>query len=340
MDQQRTPVPPPFDDLHLDDAPELTARDEVALDAIRRQLAEEYPSAVVAPLPDEPATAPAAVHVHVRWPWPLLGALLVVAAGGGGVVGAMVTAHVLREPPAIVALHTLADPRSPDPEGASRHDTLPARAAPPPSGPADGMDASPTPPPPRTPRAASSRRSQARPAPNRPLPGAPQVSAERPTATRPKASPPSAIAASPTTAPVAGGNAAAPTAGGADNGTLPVAAPEPQRWSETFRPLQAETAAHAGIAKAAFESSRASPVPAPAPPPTAPPLQTYRAVPPPAAAPSPAAPRPSQVPEIDGVLETIREDWKTVRSGFASAPEDFRQAWRAFTRDVKDLLNR
>ena len=337
MDQHRASPRSPFDDVDLDDTLGLMAGDRASLDAIRRQLAEEYPCGDAAPaLSIEPGITSSAARAGPgrQWRSPVVAALVTLAAVGGSVVGAMVTVHILRDP--VTVTRTGTDEVAPAPPDVNA--TMPV-----PVGPTARV----------TPEARADRaRSPVLRSPRQPgaapVPSAPPTS---PRSTQEVAAPIFGAAASAVASPLAPREAArqiapAPKAGVPD-GTAPAAGPEPQGWSDPFRPLSAETAAHAGVAKAAFSSPMASRVPPPDPPPSAPPLPAPAAVPPPRvvgprplpASPSAAKDSPAS-PRDERLLTSIREDWNTVKSGFASAPEDFKRAWGAFTHDLKGLLDR
>lgn len=366
MDQQRTPLRAQFGDMDLDDAPGLTARDEASLDAIRRQLQEEYVDADAPPSPpDENPALPAAPGVRAGR-WPLVAGLVSLAAVGGGAVGAMLTAHMLGRPDTTVASRERPEPsherpepshERPDPVVAMRSGVVSAipsqtYAATTRAPVTPGADHA-------RPELPPSPRSRSAPATREPL--TPLVTVEKSMkAGRPDVSAPESIAASPiarsdaASRPSSSPPASAPTrpsssppASSGPTATSPIAGPEPQTWSDPFQPLNAETAAHTGVAQAAFRSSRASPVPPPAPPPTGPPLPTPRTapiptavLPGPEAAPDGAAKQSPDTPRDESLLTTLREDWETVKSGFASAPDDFRRAWRSLSRDLKGLLDR
>ena len=335
MDQHRASPRLPFDDVDLDDTPGLTAADRAALDAIRRQLAEEYPGAEAAPsLSIEPGSTSTAARARSgrQWRLPVVAALVTLAAVGGSVVGAMVTVHILRDPvtatqgthemaPAPLALPQ-ADPTPAVPVGSTAHVTPEARVD----------------------RALGTvSRSRRPPEPVPVVPSSPR--AEDIAASIPD------VVASEAASPAAPPEAArrippAPTTRTPRRPT-PAAGPEPQGWSAPFRPPSTETAAHAGVAKAAFDASTASRVPPLDPPPTAPSLPPPAAVAPPqVASPRPPPVAPGAAPDSpgarrgQGLLTSIRKDWDTVKSGFRSAPEEFKEAWGSFTRDLKGLLDR
>lgn len=312
--------------------------------------------------------------------WPLVAGLVALGAVGGGAVGAALTVHMLGKPeglitssvrpePAVAPAPEIASvpaapsqvdtasepasvtaPRRP-PEALASRVELPAAAA---------RAGRPVPAPRAELPAPAARSERSAPAGSLQLPrpptretpaetraaGGPETGRQTAAAPReiPAGSPPRGDASIGRTVPPAASPATAPSpAAGAPRDVPRIAGPEPERWSDPFQPLNAEAAAHAGVAKAAFRSSAASPVPPPAPPPAsqplvAPPGPGNRAV----AAPAPDTPRtPPPVPRRDeGLLTTIREDWKTVKRGFASAPDDFKDAWQSLTRDLKRFWER
>lgn len=378
MDQQSDPIDPRLGDVNLDDAPGLTSRDETALDVIRRQLAEEYGDVGLPALVsrEDVDIVPDAAVKPVRGSrtrrWPLVIGLLALAAVGGGTVGSILTVHMLGKPDVMLASgvppEALREPAAAPPqEGAN------AVTSEPPQVHAGTQPASvtPAPRPTRPPELPAPTARPALPAPpaRDALPEPPARGAA-PTETRATsraengqrtATVPRDLSARETTAGslVPRGNsptrwlpppAASPpttpsSATRAPMGSPPIAGPEPQGWSDPFQPLSDEAAAHAGVAKAAFRSSAVSRVPPPAPPPTGQPLPAPRGVADrPVATPGPATdgganPPPAPSRE-EGLLTTIREDWKTVRRGFETAPDDFRDAWRSLTRDLKNFLER
>lgn len=323
---------PPSDDVEIDDAPGLTADDRAALAAIRRQIDEEY-GGVGEAVPSLATDAPAAVAARPtpRWSSQAVAALVAVAAFAGAVVGTVVTVRMLGDPGAGSDTALVGPLPSPDtvgpPPAASRVET---------EGPRDVM-------PPRP--GAVSARAAARPAAPEPERAAPRPSAPgqkrpaMPAAAR-TAEPPVAAAPQPAREPAAA--VPDPRAGATrEEGAAPPG-PETWVWVDSFRPLSGERDAHAHIARSAYRAARVPPVPAPDPPPSAPPLAAP--APPPGTTVAPSAtprgtPAPARTPRRgDELVERIREDWKSVKEGFASAPRDFKEAWQSLRRDLRSLF--
>ena len=103
---------PPADDLVLDGSPDLTAGDQTAIEAIRRQLAEEYPDAADEPAPVEtgPATPVLRARSRAAWSSPLVAVLVMLSGVAGGVVGAVVAVQLLRDPEVVMPGATAASP--------------------------------------------------------------------------------------------------------------------------------------------------------------------------------------------------------------------------------------
>jgi hypothetical protein len=331
VDQHRARLRLPFDDVDLDDAPGLTVRDQAALEAIRRRLETEYPGTDEIPsLSLLPAVVPRVVPARARWRWPVIAALVALAAVAGGVVGALVTARVLSNPVTVMDTPIAAPLRPPE---VTAGIPLPAAVAEP-----TPRAARPEPPRPGSPRAADA-------APDAQAAVPATVRAEARALSRPDATPQETPASASPRARRQVTNGTAPaTRTAVPEEPRPPSGPEPQAWSDPLRPLNAETPAPAGVVKAAFRSSAALPVPAPAPPPVAPPLSAATAVARESLEPVPGRggdPRPADAPapiNRESVLTNIRDDWETVKSGFASAPDDFREAWRSLQRDFRSLF--